>query len=79
MVGVPQSVAVSKDESFAIVTSAMKVDPADPKKTAPDDRISVIDLKANPPAVTQTLQAGARRDRRVDQPVRHAGAHRQPQ
>ena len=58
VVGVPQSVAVSKDESFAIVTSAMKVDPADPKKTAPDDRISVIDLKANPPAVTQTLQAG---------------------
>ena len=59
VVGVPQSVAVSKDESFAIVTSAMKVDPADPKKTAPDDRVSVIDLKANPPAVTQTLQAGA--------------------
>ncbi len=58
VVGVPQSVAVSKDESFAIVTSAMKVDPADPKKTAPDDRVSVIDLKANPPAVTQTLQAG---------------------
>ncbi len=59
VVGVPQSVAVSKDESFAIVTSAMKVDPADPKKTAPDDRVSVIDLKANPPAVTQTLQAAA--------------------
>ena len=59
VVGVPQSVAVSKDESFAIVTSAMKVDPADPKKTVPDDRVSVIDLKANPPAVTQTLQAGA--------------------
>jgi DNA-binding beta-propeller fold protein YncE len=37
----------------------MKVDPADPKKTTPDDRVSVIDLKANPPAVTQTLQAGA--------------------
>src|SRR5262245_50462210 len=32
VVGVPQSVAVAKDESFAIVTSAMKVDPADPKK-----------------------------------------------
>jgi len=58
VVGVPQSVAVSKDESFALVTSAMKVDPADPKKTAPDDRISVIDLKANPPAVIATLQAG---------------------
>ena len=59
VVGVPQSVAVSKDESFALVTSAMKVDPADPKKTAPDDRLSVIDLKANPPVVTATLQAGA--------------------
>src|SRR5258708_2731090 len=58
VVGVPQSVAVSKDESFALVTAAMKVDPADPKKTVPDDKLSVIDLKANPPAVTQTLQAG---------------------
>jgi len=59
VVGVPQSVAVSKDETFALVTSAMKVDPADPKKTAPDDRLSVIDLKANPPVVSATLQAGA--------------------
>ncbi len=59
VVGVPQSVAVSKDKSFALVTSAMKVDPADPKKTVPDDRLSVIDLKANPPVVTATLQAGA--------------------
>ena len=59
VVGVPQSVAVSKDESFALVTAAMKVDPADPKKTAPDDKVSVIDLKASPPAVIATLQAGA--------------------
>ncbi len=58
VVGVPQSVAVSNDESFALVTAAMKVDPADPKKTAPDDKVSVIDLKANPPAVIATLQAG---------------------
>ena len=58
VVGVPQSVAVAKDESFALVTAAMKVDPADPKKTAPDDKLSVIDLKANPPAVIATLQAG---------------------
>ena len=59
VVGVPQSVAVSKDESFALVTAAMKVDPGDPKKTAPDDKVSVIDLKASPPAVIATLQAGA--------------------
>jgi len=58
VVGVPQSVAVSKDEAIALVTSAFKLDPADPKKTVPDDRLSVIDIKANPPAVLATLQAG---------------------
>jgi DNA-binding beta-propeller fold protein YncE len=59
IVGPPQSVAVAKDESFALVTAAMKLDPADPKKLVPDDKLSVIDLKANPPAVIATLQAGS--------------------
>ncbi len=59
VVGPPQSVAVSSDESFALVTGAMKVDPADPKKVVPDNKLSVIDLKASPPAVTATLEAGA--------------------
>jgi DNA-binding beta-propeller fold protein YncE len=58
VVGPPQSVAVAKDESFALVTGAFKVDPADPKKTVPDNKLSVIDLKAKPPAVIQTLEAG---------------------
>ena len=58
VVGPPQSVAIAPDESFALVTGAMKVDPADPKKVAPDSKLSVIDLKASPPAVTQTLEAG---------------------
>ena len=31
---------------------------ADPKKQVPDNRLSVIDLKANPPAVIATLEAG---------------------
>lgn len=58
VVGPPQSVAVSRDESFALVTGAMKVNPADPKKLVPDDKLSVIDLKAKPPKVIQTLEAG---------------------
>jgi len=58
VVGPPQSVAVAKDESLALVTGAFKVDPADPKKVVPNDALSVIDLKANPPAVIATLQAG---------------------
>ena len=58
VVGPPQSVAISRDESFALVTGAFKVDPADPKKAIPDNKLSVIDLKAKPPAVIATLEAG---------------------
>ncbi len=58
-VGPPMSVAVAKDESFALVTGAMKVDPSDAKKVIPDNKLSVIDIKAKPPAVVATLEAGA--------------------
>jgi DNA-binding beta-propeller fold protein YncE len=58
VVGPPQSVAIARDESFALVTGAFKVDPADQKKAAPDNKVSVIDLKAKPPAVVATLEAG---------------------
>jgi len=56
--GPPQNVAVAPDESFALVAATMKLDPADPKKLVPDNRLSVIDLKANPPAVIAILEAG---------------------
>ncbi len=59
VVGPPPSVAVAPDGSFALVTGAMKIDPADATKTVPDDKLSVIDLKSSPPRVLATLQAGA--------------------
>lgn len=58
VVGPPMSVAVAPDESIALVTGAMKIDPADATKTVPDNKVSVIDLKAKPPAVIATLEAG---------------------
>jgi DNA-binding beta-propeller fold protein YncE len=58
VIGPPSSVAVAPDESIALVTASTKLDPADPKKTAYDDKVSVIDLQASPPVVTATLQAG---------------------
>ena len=58
VVGPPFSVALTPDESLALVGSSSKIDPSDPTKTAPDTRISVIDLKASPPAVIATLEAG---------------------
>ncbi|HTF00663.1 MAG TPA: YncE family protein, partial [Bradyrhizobium sp.] len=59
VVGPPSSVAIAPDESFALVTGAMKVDPADPTKAIPDDKLTVIDLKSSPPKILATLQAGA--------------------
>lgn len=59
VVGPPQSVAISRDESIALVTGAVKIDPADPKKTTANNQVSVIDLKAKPPAVIATVEAGA--------------------
>jgi DNA-binding beta-propeller fold protein YncE len=58
VVGPPQSVAVSADESIALVTSAMKLDEKDPKKLVPDNTVTVIDLKAAPPTVIGTATAG---------------------
>ena len=59
VVGPPQSVAVARDESFALVTGAMKLDPGDPTKLTPNNQVSVIDLTAKPPAVIATVEAGA--------------------
>jgi DNA-binding beta-propeller fold protein YncE len=58
VVGPPQSVAVAPDESIALVAASTKIDPSDPKKTVPDNRLSVIDLKASPPTVIATLELG---------------------
>ena len=35
VVGPPSSVAIARDQSFALVTAATKLDPADPKKSFP--------------------------------------------
>jgi hypothetical protein len=74
VVGPPQSVAVAPDERLALVTSANMIDPADPKKIALNDKLTVIDLQASPPQATG--RQGCRR--RVDQPRRNACAGCQP-
>jgi DNA-binding beta-propeller fold protein YncE len=56
VIGPPASVAVAPDESIALVTSARKLSVTDPSGIEPDDRLSVIDLKAR--RVIVTLQAG---------------------
>jgi DNA-binding beta-propeller fold protein YncE len=59
MIGPPDAVAVAHDSSFAIVTAAQKINPADPAKLILDDTGSVLDL-ADPrnPKVVQSIHAG---------------------
>lgn len=56
--GPPLSVAITPDESLALVTASNKVDPNDRTKQTPNNQVSVIDLKASPPRVIATLEAG---------------------
>jgi DNA-binding beta-propeller fold protein YncE len=59
VVGPPFSVAITPNEGLALVTSAMKVNPADRTKNINDNRMSVVDLSVNPPRVLATLKTGA--------------------
>jgi DNA-binding beta-propeller fold protein YncE len=58
VVGPPLSVAIAPNEKLALVTAAMKINPADPTKQIADNKLSVIDLEANPPKVIATLETG---------------------
>jgi len=59
VVGPPGAIWISKDESWGIVTSATKADPASKAGgISPDDRVSVFDLTSNPPKVVQALTSG---------------------
>jgi DNA-binding beta-propeller fold protein YncE len=58
VVGPPTAAWISKNESWAIVTSATKADPQGKGGTGPDDRVSVIDLTSKPPKIAQSLTSG---------------------
>ena len=75
--GPPLSVAITPDESLALVTAAMKINPDDPTKQIPDNRLSVIDLKASPPKRHCHPRNGQGTGRVVDQPAGNPRAGRQ--
>ena len=58
IIGPPQSVALTRDLSLAIVSAATKFAPGDRTKTVDGDQLSVLDLQSTPPAVVQTLTVG---------------------
>ena len=57
--GPPVNLQVTPDESLALVASAMQsVREGEGWKPAPDNRLFVIDLRADPPVLKQTLEVG---------------------
>jgi DNA-binding beta-propeller fold protein YncE len=57
--GPPVNLQVTPDESLALVASAMQsIREGEGWKPAPDNRLFVIDLRADPPALKQTLEVG---------------------
>ncbi len=59
IVGPPTNLDIAPDGSLALVADAMTViDDNGTRKLAPADKLFVIDLKANPPRLAQTLTVG---------------------
>jgi DNA-binding beta-propeller fold protein YncE len=57
--GPPTNLAISPDESVAIIANSMNwVQDGTNWKAVPDNKIHVIDLKANPPALAATVEGG---------------------
>jgi DNA-binding beta-propeller fold protein YncE len=59
LVGPPTNLAISPDGSIALVADSMTVaEENGARKAVPTDKLFVIDLKANPPKLVQTLNLG---------------------
>ena len=57
--GPPTNLAITPDETLALVTNAMNwVQEGDAWKPAPDNKVHVIDLEADPPALIDTVEVG---------------------
>src|SRR5262249_40987816 len=57
VVGPPTAVAVTRDESLALIAVSSQIDPADSTKSRPDTKVTVVDLKSQ--KVLDTINAGA--------------------
>jgi WD40 repeat protein len=57
VVGPPMSLAISPKKDIALLTGAMRIDPGDPTKQVPDDKLTVIDLSPKPNRVARLRSA----------------------
>ncbi len=59
VVGPPYSVAISPDGRIGLVSSNQRIDPANPARTVPDNRVTVLDLSNRAIRVVGALETGA--------------------
>jgi DNA-binding beta-propeller fold protein YncE len=57
VVGPPLNVAVSPREDFALISANQKIDPADPSKTVPDNKLTVIELQSLKPSLVTRVKS----------------------
>ena len=59
VIGPPTNLAITPDESLALVANSLSYQPnGNGWKAAPDNKVYVIDLKATPPKLISTLEVG---------------------
>jgi hypothetical protein len=62
ILGPPTNVAVTPDQSLALIANAVHSEKTESGwKATPADELFVVDLKASPPRLAQTLKVGASR------------------
>ena len=59
VLGPPTTVALTPDESLALIGSGQRADPTDAAKLIDNDFVTILDLKASPPKVLGTVTTGA--------------------
>ena len=59
VLGPPTTVALTPDESLALIGSGQRADPADKTKLVDNNIVTILDLKASPPRVLGTVVTGA--------------------
>lgn len=59
VIGPPGSVALTPDESYALITASRRISAQDSTRIEPDDLLTVVNLKSKPPRVVATVHAGA--------------------
>jgi DNA-binding beta-propeller fold protein YncE len=58
VIGPPTCVAITPDESIALVTAAMKVDQENKNRQIPDNKLTVVNLKSKKPEIIKILTVG---------------------